>query len=319
MKDKENKSLDKRIYPVGTSGTTYMVFIGLSLLLIYLIIFLAPSFFQSNWWSYPLLIALYLFCFRIFRTKGEKLIVTGDSIEFKGLLSSKKLKVSEIASFKVMNSNFSGKSNIIIINPNTADKSEIKIGALPRNDLSEFIKWLESHVDRDEGLQFDDNKDQIVEEDGGQTGFNPSATALKSYRVGKKIFPMVLIVPISLSLVSGLILQLNLDHNMKVYLSIGLSLIIMISFIIYAMFVHTKLNILNDGVQLKGLFVNKKLKFNEIKGYKIEQSFMSQRIQSIVIIPNSNINKPIKIRPSAKPNFIELSDWIEKNFVNLGA
>ncbi len=317
MSDKANTNLEKKTYPVGTSGTTYMVFLGSGIILIYLFIFLFPSFFSSHWWSYPLLIGIYLSCFRIFRSVGEKLIVTDDSIEFKSLLSSKKLKVSEIASFKVMNSSFSGKSNIIIINPNSPKKEKMKIGALPKDDLSEFIEWLGSRVEREEDLKLDEYQNQIVEE----VGFNleESGLSLKSYRVGKNVLPMVLFVPLSMSLISGLILQLNLDYHVLVYLSIGSSFLIIAGFIAYAGFIHTKLNILNDGIHLKGLFVNKSLKFHEIKGYKITHSPLSNKIKKIVIVPKSNIHKPIKIRPSAKPNFIELSGWIEKNFTNLGS
>lgn len=316
MNDKENTNFEKKIYPVGTSGMTYMVFIGLSISLIYLLIFLVPSFFASHWWGYPLLIGFYLSFYKLFRSKGEKLIVTGDSIEFKGLLTSKKLKISEIASFKVMSSSFSGNSNIIIINPKSLNKEKIKVGSLPKNDLSEFIEWLGNHVEKEEGLKLDKNQDRIGEEDGGQAAFNlkEPELALKSYPVGKKIFPMVFVV-ISLSFLSGLLFLLNLDLLVLVYLLSVSNFLIMGGFVAYAIFIHTKLNILSDGIQLKGLFVNKKLKFHEIKGYKLLHSY--KRAKIIVIVPNSNINKPIKIRPSAKLNFIELSGWIEKNFTKL--
>lgn len=103
------------------------------------------------------------------------------------------------------------------------------------------------------------------------------------------------------------------NNNVLMYVQIIGVVIFMIGFIIYSMFIHNKLIISKDALIYKGLFLNRKLKFNEIKGFKIVYTAFSKRYKHIIIIPNSNTQKNIIIRPTSKTSFIELTDWIEKN------
>ena len=317
MDNNQNMNLENKTYHVGTSQITYMVFVGLATLLLYVGAFLKPALF-SSYWTIALITSLYLAFIRFLYKKGEKLIITADSIQLKGWFVNKKIKISEIASYKVMSSHFSGNSKIIIIFPNTPNKEKIQINSLPDNDQSEFIGWLEGHLEKKESLEIDKLNHRIGPEVSKvNLNLTESELSLQSYKVGKRIFPTVLLIPISITLVSVLISQLDLEMQELMYLQIGVVLFIMGGYIFYTIFIHNKLNILSDSIQHKGLLLNRKLKFSEIKGYKLAHSFLDKRIQFIVIVPNSNDNRPIKLRPTGKTSFIELTDWIEKNFTNL--
>ncbi|HBS12019.1 MAG TPA: hypothetical protein DEO36_05660, partial [Flavobacteriaceae bacterium] len=78
-----------------------------------------------------------------------------------------------------------------------------------------------------------------------------------------------------------------------------------------------KIIISNNTIISKGLFKDKELKFNEIKGYKRLYWFNRPLIQShIVIQPISDLKDTIKIDLSYQ-NINELTDWIEYKFENL--
>lgn len=65
----------------------------------------------------------------------------------------------------------------------------------------------------------------------------------------------------------------------------------------------------NSSVSSKGFFTNKKLMYHEIKGYAINDKFIS-------ILPKSSLNKPIKIHTYFE-NIEEIKHWLSINLSNL--
>lgn len=317
MKTEQNEN--NKTYKVGTSRITYMIFAVLITFVLYLTFFFKPSTLQSTWFV-PLFILIYFF-FLIFPfTKGEKLIITKNTIYLKGWFVSQKLRISEIDTYKVLSSSLTGNKRIIMIIPK-AKKRKMLINHLPHKDFIEFLDWLENKLEKKDKYNIDKIQKCIIHSDKKFTlNILEQNSGLKVYEVGKSIFSTYLLFTffISATIIIYIFSKWNyLSSQIFMYIQIAGLLLFIIAFIIYVMLKHNKLIITENSIQIKGLFINRELKFHEIKGYKTVYTKILKRYKYVVIIPNVNTKKSIIIRPTPKVCFIELTDWIENNFLKL--
>lgn len=110
----------------------------------------------------------------------------------------------------------------------------------------------------------------------------------------------------------------NSEYIYFALIIIPVSLIMLKDYIFY-LFNNPKIILTKETLSFKSTFINRDLKLEEIKGYKmIEKIHSASRRIHIYVIPTDNTKKTIKIKSYFYfKNGEELGTWIESNFTRL--
>ncbi|MEO9891089.1 hypothetical protein [Aurantibacter sp.] len=311
------QSTSNKTFHIGTSTTTYMVFGILLSILFYAVALLKPELIKNKF-----IIALACLLYGAFLIylfiKGEKLIVLNNTLHLKGMFYNKKVKISDIDSYSVAASTYTGGNKIITLHTN---KKDITVSSIPHKSFTVFLAWLESAIDKKEGLEIDPISKHIkTAKTVGSTNNSIGNSALKTYIVGVNLYYTLIgygLLLLALTIPMLLFNENYISTTTLMYVQVIGALILMASLIIYTMFIRDKLTITKDALKLKGLFETRELRFTDIKGYRIEYTILRKRFKCIHIIPKSTLKKNITIRPAANASLHELTDWVERNFRNL--
>lgn len=133
----------------------------------------------------------------------------------------------------------------------------------------------------------------------------------KAWRVITYVLGPILIIPFGILIFLPIVPNINFDINIEVYYWFILPFSIIMLFIIIVAFVNTiigKFIIDKNKIYIKGLFNNKQIYINDIKGYRVSDHF--------TFIESRNNKTKIKLSNYYK-NRNEIQNWLILNYPNL--